>query len=233
MSYRNNRILIFIIALIFIGLPWNPVLGRTAKRTDYLIGGKLGYFNGIGGIAELTISRRSRSFPIAFHFGVGYFNQEDPGSATAARRIFINDNTGGNDNIKEYGQNWLFCLDASYPVLTKQDFVVRAYGGARYVRYTAHFDYQGGNEAFDVYSNPWGVGLGLRMELPFSTNYRMGLDLGFDYYIPNTLRGHGNFYNPTNDDDNPRDDYTYSDADNAVNQPKYSPRAVLYIQYLL
>jgi hypothetical protein len=233
MIYRSCRVFIIISIFILLSLPLDSLLGRPAKRTDYLLGGKLGYFNGIGGIAELTVSRRSFSFPLAFHFGVGYFQQEDPGSAVAARRIFINDNTGGNDNIKEYGQNWLFTLDVSLPVYKKSDFVVRAYGGARYVKYTAHFDYQGGNEAFDVSSNPWGVGLGLRMELPFSINYRVGLDLGFDYYIPNTLEGHGNFYNPTNEDDNPRDDYTYSDADDAVEQPKYSPKVVLYIQYRL
>ncbi len=233
MRYRHYRVFIVIFVFLFTGLFMDSLLGRPAKGTDYMVGGKLGYFNGIGGIAELSIYRRSISIPLAVHFGVGYFKQEDPGSATAARRIFINDNTGGNDNIKEYGQNWLFIIDISLPVYRKKDFIIRAYGGARYVKYTAHFDYQGGNEAFDVYSNPWGVGLGLRMELPFSQNYTVGLDLGLDYYIPDTLSGHGNFYNPSNEDDNPRDDYTYSDADNAVNQPKYSPKAVLYIQYRL
>ncbi len=233
MKQRRFVILIPLLILFIINISFIPLQGRSSQGMDYLIGGKLGYFNGIGGILEMTISRNSRSVPLAFHAGIGYFRQSDPGAATDARQIFINDNTGGNDNIKEDGQNWLFLLDISYPVINKTDFVVRLYGGARYVRYTAHFDYQGGNEAFDVTTNPWGLGLGLRLEAPLSAKYTIGLDLGYDYYFSGTITGHGNFYNPSNEDDNPRNDYTYSDADDSVNQPRHSPKGILYIQYRL
>ena len=55
-----------------------------------------------------------------------------------------------------------------------------------------------------------------------------------DYYVPSKLFGHGQFeYTPDGVDDNPRNAYTYDDADSVVNQPKLAPAVSLGFSYRL
>ena len=59
----------------------------------------------------------------------------------------------------------------------------------------------------------------------------MVLGGGADYFFQGTLKGHDTAYSPDGDDVNPREDYTYDDADNAVNQPKFLGRFMIGINY--
>jgi hypothetical protein len=54
---------------------------------------------------------------------------------------------------------------------------------------------------------------------------------GADYFFESTLKGHDTSYGPNGDDVNPREDYTYDDADDAVNQPKIMGRFMIGINY--
>jgi len=64
--------------------------------------------------------------------------------------------------------------------------------------------------------------------------------LGVDYYFPSTLRGHDTSYSPDNDNVNPHNDnengdipFTYKDADKAIKQPRFMPRAMIGVNYSL
>lgn len=193
----------------------------------------VGYANGIGGGAELSFLNAIPSFPLGFHFSVGYFHQSEPGVAVDARKIFINDATAGNDNILEYGYNVFFRFDFSYPVYEQKGMDISAYLGVAHARYIAHFNYQGGNEAFDISSNPWGLGFGARANFSLSPSLMIIANAGFEYYFPDRISAHGNFYNPDATDDNPRAPYVYSDADGAIEQPVFIPRITLAIAFRL
>jgi len=192
-----------------------------------------GYSNGGGGAVEISALNLTPSFPLGLHFSVGYFRQDDPGLAVNARQIFINDTTTGNDNILEYGYNIFFRLDFSYPVVQKKRFTLAPFLGVAHVRYLAHFDYQGGNEAFNVTTNPWGVGGGVRFSFQLSKNTMLILNGGLDYFFESQISAHGNFYNPDGVDDNPRDPYVYADADESIKQPVWNPKITLSIAFRL
>jgi len=207
--------------------------GAFAKngKTPMWIGLGGGYSNGLGGNIEFSWFNISRSIPLSVHFSVGYFHQDDPGNAIEARKVFINDGTAGNDNIIESGYNIFLRLDLSYQVYRKKGLTISPYLGVAHDRYLAHFDYQGGNEAFDVASNPWGVGAGARFSISPSRNLMLSLILGAEYFFPTQIKAHGTFYNPNGEDDSPRNDYTYSDADDAIEQPNWNGRFVLTLSF--
>jgi hypothetical protein len=55
------------------------------------------------------------------------------------------------------------------------------------------------------------------------------LSAGLDYFFSSRLTGHDTSYSESNV--NPRNDYTYSDADAAVGQPKLEPLLMLGMRY--
>ena len=101
----------------------------------------------------------------------------------------------------------------------------------RYASFKGNFKFIGDNEDFDVTSNHWGVGAGLEAGFPISKRINFVLLTGFDYYSSATLYGHDTSYSPNGEDSNPREDYQYSDADKAVNQPNFEPRIMLGFSY--
>ena len=56
---------------------------------------------------------------------------------------------------------------------------------------------------------------------------------GGEYFFSSRLTGHDTSYSPDGDDVNPREDYTYSDADDAIDQPIFRPVALLGFSYRL
>jgi hypothetical protein len=127
-----------------------------------------GTMNGFGVNAGFGLHHIAPKFPVGFDFSAGYVFQSDPGNAVEARKIFINDATGGNNNIVESG--------------------------------TAFF---------------------------------IGVETTVEYFFNTQLKGHGFFYNANNQDDNPRNNYRYGDADAAINQPLFYPRVQLLLGYKL
>ena len=45
------------------------------------------------------------------------------------------------------------------------------------------------------------------------------IQLGADYFFKSRIEGHDTAYEPGGDNVNPREDYTWDDADDSVNQP--------------
>jgi hypothetical protein len=66
-------------------------------------------------------------------------------------------------------------------------------------------------------------------------NQRMSLLIsgGAEYFFSSRLSGHDTSYSPDGDDVNPRKDYTYNDADEAVDQPTLRPVALVGFSYRL
>ncbi|MEE4213508.1 MAG: hypothetical protein V2I34_00480, partial [Bacteroidales bacterium] len=155
-----------------------------------------------------------------------------------ARRIFINNATNGVPEKQGSAFNYrldfllpktIFGVDNSYLLI-----------GPRYTSFKGNFKYIGGNEDFDVVSRLWGIGAGFENRFRVSNRLEIVFSTGLDYYFPATLKGHDTAYSPDNDNINPRDDnqngdieFTYKDADRAINQPKFVPRAMIGLSFVL
>lgn len=197
---------------------------------------ELGYLGDIGGSFKFRLGDLSEALPFYIDFGIGYIYQFDSGNATDARRIFINDNTGGV--IEKHGESFVFSIDVGYPFeIGNKGIAISPYLGPRYNRYKAYYAFIGNNEAFNVMSNQWGLGAGLRVQIPISNKGDFFfLNGGAEYYFKAPLLSHGTYYyNPDGIDDRPRTSgtttFTYDDADAAVNQPRFRPIITLGVLY--
>jgi hypothetical protein len=189
---------------------------------------QMGYSSGFGVQAFGVASDFAEGFPLQARLGIG-LTSLDAGDPADARRVFINNATNGIP--EENGQSWDFSLDVGYPVSLlsmKRAFLL---GGVRYSRFKGNFKYIGGNEDFDVKSNHWGIGTALQSYFAMGGRFDLVLDAGLDYYFSSTLTGHDTSYDPGGTAVNPREDYTYSDADAAVGQPKLRPILMLGANY--
>ena len=97
--------------------------------------------------------------------------------------------------------------------------------------FTGNFVFIGGNEDCDITSNQWGLGLGLKAYFEMSNRFDFVTSVGFDYFFSNTLSGHDTEYSPDGENVNGRNDYTFDDADDAINQPKLQPRLMVGVNY--
>jgi len=105
--------------------------------------------------------------------------------------------------------------------------------GARHSSFKANFKYIGGNEDFDVTSSHWGLGGGMDVAYPLGRRTDLLFTGGAEYYRSSRLNGHDTSYSPDGDNVNPREAYTYADADNAVHQPALRPVLMLGVSYRL
>ncbi|MDH5718773.1 MAG: hypothetical protein OEZ22_14195 [Spirochaetia bacterium] len=202
-----------------------PVHGK-----NILVGPNIGYWGSPGGSFEVSLLDLNKKFPMGFIIGAGYFFQNNPGNAEEARRIFINDNTGGV--IQKDGTILMTYFDITYPLYRSESFIFRLTAGPRYAKHTANFAFLGDNEVFDINSTPYGIGAGIRFDFELSKNFILKLGTGFDVYEKTQLGGHGKFYyDPDSIDDNPRQNYTYEDADKAIYQPDKFIKFVIGIDY--
>jgi hypothetical protein len=201
-----------------------------ARGAEFSAGILTGYSAGLGVRATGTFSHFAQGFPFAVEIAAGYFTR-DAGIPLDARRVFINDNTNGTPT--KNGSSWDFRMDFMYKVglLGMRDAYV--YAGPRYSMFTATFDFVGGNEVFNINSTQWGFGAGLKAGFPVSPRVSFILTGGLDYYASASLEGHDTSYSPDGLIVNGRNDYTFTDADQAVNQPKLEPVAMLGISYRL
>ncbi len=211
-------------------------LSLAAQRSDYegehhvlLSTGLLfGYYSGMSFEARGLLSNIAEGFPLSVKFGISYTAME-PGDAWSARRIFINNATTGTP--VESGRTWSLKLDAAHQVSLLSLSRSHVYGGLRYARFTGNFRFVGGNEDFDVRSGQWGLGGGVESYFAASARIDMVLTAGIDYYLSGALSGHDTAYSPTGDNVNPREDFTYADADAAIGQPKLAPTLMLGMSY--
>lgn len=191
-------------------------------------GVELGYYGGPGFQAFVMLSDFAEKFPMNFRLAVG-FTSVQPGIATDARRVFINDATNGTP--EESGRQTDFRFDLLYPVKLLNMPRAYVFGGPRHVRFVGNFKYIGGNEDFDVTSNQWGIGAGLETYFAMSRKLDLVFQVGADYYLESTLTGHDTKYSPDGDNANGRDGYSYDDADEAIDQPTFEPRLMMGVVY--
>jgi hypothetical protein len=187
-----------------------------------------GYNSGFGIQGFGVASNFAEGFPLQARLGIG-LTSVDAGSPPDARRVFINNATNGIP--EERGQTTDFSLDLGYPVNVfsmNRAFLV---GGVRYSRFKGNFKYVGGNEDFDVKSSHWGLGAALQSYFAMGGRFDLVLDAGLDYFFSSTLTGHDTAYAPDGTAVNPREDYTYSDADAAIGQPKFRPTLMVGVNY--
>jgi len=207
---------IFLFILTFLAAP--------AEATELSLAPMLGYNSGLGFQLSALTSDFAQGFPFKVKFSIGYTSIQ-PGNALQARKIFINDATNGIPEKK--GWVWDFRLNLLHK-FRKNTYV---YGGVRYSLYTGNFVFVGGNEDFDVTSKQWGFGGGLEAHFRMSSRINLIVSPGIDYFLPSKLNGHDTAYSPDGENVNPRLDYTYQDADKAINQPKLVFRMLIGFSY--
>ncbi|MBT8397792.1 MAG: hypothetical protein KJN92_12550 [Gemmatimonadetes bacterium] len=199
---------------------------RPQETSRFSVGGFIGFQDGLSFQGFAAARDFAQGFPLQARFRIARTSVE-PGSAPEARRIFINDATNGTP--KEAGVTTGLGLDGIYPMGPRTNF----FGGIRYTRFKANFKYVGGNEDFDVTSTHWGLAAGLEAEFPMGPRLSLLVSGGGEYFFSSRLSGHDTSYSPDGDDVNPRKDYTYNDADDAVDQPILRPVALLGFSYRL
>jgi len=201
-----------------------------ATAAEFSAGFELGHAAGTGGQLQLGVADFAVGFPGSLRVS-GSFAARDAGDPLAARHVFINDNTNGTPD--ETAAISVFSLDLVLPFTTFAGRPVQLYGGPRHARFKGTYEFIGGNEIFDIVSNEWGWGLGLESAFPMGTRAEMLLSAGVDYYLDGEIFGHDTGYLPDGTDINGRDDYTYEDAENAVNGAGIEPRLLLGVRWRL
>jgi hypothetical protein len=226
-----NRTLKTMAGLMAIAALSAPV--HALEKYNMLMGG---YYDGPSVSGTVGLGDIFEKFPVGFEIGLGY-SWASKGDAILARKVFINQATGGNDEaqssggVLDVGINGTVPLNKSYGPIK---FV--AFGGPRYSRWAVRHQYVGGNEDFDVVAHSWGLGGGIRGVRPLSEHFNAVMQLELNYYFPTSIYGHDATYYPDNHNINARDDnagytYTYDDATNSTAVPRLRPRVMVGIQF--
>lgn len=201
---------------------------NTAFAQHFSAGMQGGMNGGPGMQFQAGVEQLAKGFPFILRFGFGYTGKE-PGNAAAARKIFINNATNGIPEKK--GQTIDLRMDFLYNVNWFNWSRLYFVAGPRVTWFKGNFKYIGGNEDFDVKSKQWGLGLGLEKFYAMSPQIDLALGAGFDFYSKSTLQGHDTSYSPDGETVNGREDYEFEDADHAINQPFFVPRAMIGLNY--
>ena len=227
---KSTVVTLFLVTTLFINAQSN-------QDSAFALGLNTGYNRGFSVQLNASALQPLQSLPVQIRFGIGY-SKLDAGNAADARRIFINNATNGVP--EEKAKSFDYRLDFLWPgnLFNMEDTYWAI--GPRYSSYTANFKYVGGNEDFDVTSKQFGFGLGAESHFIISAKLNLVAGAGLDYFFNNTLQGHDTSYSPDDDNVNPRNDnqnndeqFTYSDANDAVKQPGLMPRVLLGIQLKL
>jgi hypothetical protein len=211
---------------------WVLLFAFNASAFPFYQGVYGGYQGDVSGALSFQIPYFSQALPLGLAFSANLAYQWDSGDATAARQIFINDATGGT--IEKYGNTASFELDLSWILGESNTLEYSFFAGPRLSLYEGHYAFIGDNEDFTVTHNTFGIGAGLKGDVPIGSDFVLSLKAGVDFFFPSTFEAHGQFiYTPDGVDDNPRNDFTYEDADRAVNQPNWVPRFQIGVLYKL
>ncbi|MGH8015955.1 MAG: hypothetical protein ACREBV_07180 [Candidatus Zixiibacteriota bacterium] len=94
----------------------NANLGPELDRLRFFTGNvQMGFYDGVGFHFSGTFANFAQGFPFGLRIGFGHA-WIPTGDAVLARRIFINQNTGGNGNARSKGSLWDYRFDLLYPV---------------------------------------------------------------------------------------------------------------------
>ncbi len=216
-------VLVFLVAASNAQIPVNNTV-KPKVGMSVAFGSK----DGFGSELACNVSNLASGFPFDLRFGIGYAYVQ-AGDPAAARRVFINDATNGVP--EKNGRKWDYKLDLVYPMKGFLLGNTSLYGGPRYSRFTANFSYVGGNEDFDVRSNQWGLGGGLESAFAITPKFDLMVTTGVDYLPSAELKGHDTSYSPDGETGKERDDYTFTDADDAIDQPEVELRLLIGLKY--
>jgi hypothetical protein len=195
-----------------------------------------GYYDGPSVAGTFGLADVFDKVHMGLEIELGY-SWASKGDAILARKVFINQATGGNNDAQSSGGVLDLGFNAVFPLSqTYGPVKFSAFGGPRYARWDVRHEYVGGNEDFDVVSHVWGLGGGVRGVMPLSKNFSALLQLGVDYYFKSSIYGHDATYYPNNSNMNARTDgagytYTYADAERATAVPHIRPRVMVGIQF--
>lgn len=219
----KTRIAVVLLALCAFAAP-----AAAGMRTSS--GLELGYNSGLGGEASLTMQDIAKDLPFGAKLGFGWLAL-DPGDALLARRVFINNNTNGEP--EDGGHRFDFRLDARYQF--KRGPLQRTWLliGPRYSMYHGTFTYVGGNESFKVTTNQFGLGAGLEQVFVLGPHTDLSIGAGLDWFANADFVGHSSVYSPDGTIVEQQDNYTYADANKAINQPRFAPRIMLGVEHHL
>ncbi|MGD8319777.1 MAG: hypothetical protein PVJ02_04970 [Gemmatimonadota bacterium] len=210
-----------------VALPVLLVAAPLAAQSPQLTtGGFLGYQGGFGITAFGTLNPLAQGLPVTVRLRVGH-TSVDPGRPADARRVFINTATNGTPVAS--GHTWDMGLDVVVPRGPRRSIFV----GLRRSSFKANFKFVGGNEDFDVTSTNWGLAAGMEATFPISWKMDLVASGGAEAFLSSRLKGHDTSYSPDGQNVNPREDFTYRDADRAVGQPKFRPVLLLGVSYRL
>jgi len=216
------------LAAALISLP-----AHALEKYDMLMGG---FYDGPSVSGTFGFSDIFTNVPIGAEVELGY-SWTPAGNGILARRVFINDNTGGNDDAQSSGGFLDLGINATYLLpQTYGPVKFYAFAGPRFGRYDVRWDYVGGDEDFDITSWVFGLGGGIRGVMPLGKQINAVLQLGIDYYPRSSIYGHDATYYPNNSNVNARTNdqgytYTYQDAENATTVPHIRPRVMVGIQF--
>ena len=219
-----------IVRILALACMLTPALQAQQSGPRLAAGAQFGYNAGFGVQANFLAADFAQGFPLQLRLGLSYAAPQ-PGHALDARRIFINNATNGTP--EESGRTLGFRLDVMHSVSLLSLPRVYAFGGFRRASFRANFRFVGGNEDFDITSSHWGLGGGVESYFAVSQRMDMVVTVGIDYYFASRLSGHDTSYSPDGDNVNPREEFTYSDADAAVGQPKFGPALLVGLSYRL
>ena len=208
---------------------------KSGSHIKYTAGIITGYDKGYGFQCNFTAHNFEKDFPFQLRLGIG-FTFLNPGNATDARRIFVNNATNGTPEKK--GHSIDYRLDFMIPktVFKVEDSYLVF--GPRFSTFLGDFKYVGGNEDFEVKSHQWGIGAEIEHHFRMIKKFEFVINYGLDFYIPGKLAGHDSSYSPDNDNVNPKNDnqndnieFVYKDADKAINQPKLMPHLMIGVNF--
>ena len=198
------------VALIVASWPGN------AGGAELSGGLSLGYSMAPGAETSIEAADFAEGLPFSLRLGLSYGRPEG-GDAADARRVFINDATNGTPEAS--GRVWIGRLDLVRKLESGPLGKVRIYAGPRLALFKGNFQFIGGNEDFDVNSRHWGWGGGLEKSWTMTPSIDFVVGGGIDWFLDAQLEGHDTSYDPDGENDNPRNDYDYDDADEAIAQP--------------
>lgn len=227
MCRNSTQMLILLVAFCTITMSGDL---QAQQCCGYYGGLDAGYTGGAGAALNGTLILSPQSKLSGVRLALGYASVNG-GRAEDARRVFINDATNGIP--ESHGRWWDVRLDLLWPMNRSRSTQTNFVTGLRHVSFTGNFKYVGGNEDFDVTSSQWGVGAGVEHRISLNPMLGLVLGAGIDYFFNNTLYGHDTSYSPSGANDNPRNDYTWSDADAAIDQPRWEPRLTIGFSYLI
>ena len=192
----------------------------------------MGIIAGYNGGANLQFNGEIGPFAKGFPFGVQFsiaHTSMNPGIPLDARKIFINDATNGDP--EKFGNAWDFRVDFPYRIKKINKSNTSIFLGPRYSKFTGRFNFIGGNEDFDVRTNMWGAGTGIKSQFEITEHLDLVLSVGGDYYQKSAIYSHGTTYSPDGEHIDSRKEFEYEDADAAIHQPLYKFHSLIGFQY--